>query len=249
MPEGGELRVEASVKDPRKVLVTVADTGEGIPEENLDRIFDPFFTTKKGGTGLGLSICYNIVKSHGGDIEVTSRPGQGTTMLIHLPLEGGESAMKFKILVVDDEKNIRDIFSLLLAEKGYAVESGRRAAARAGARPGAFGPGRRPPGHEPARHVRPRRPGRGARGACPRCRVDHRHRLRDDPQRRRGDKLGAYAYLEKPVDNEELLLLIARALRGAAARGRGRGPEGRADARYASRTSSARAARMNSSSR
>jgi len=91
MPAGGELRVEASVKDPRKVLVAVADTGEGIPEENLDRVFDPFFTTKKGGTGLGLSICYNIVKSHGGDIEARSRPGQGTTMLIHLPLEGSEA--------------------------------------------------------------------------------------------------------------------------------------------------------------
>jgi len=67
--------------------VTVADTGEGIPEENLDRIFGPFFTTKKGGTGLGLSICYNIVKSHGGDIEVKSRVGQGTTILVSLPLE------------------------------------------------------------------------------------------------------------------------------------------------------------------
>ncbi|MCX6560973.1 MAG: ATP-binding protein [Candidatus Aminicenantes bacterium] len=87
MPGGGELRVEAAVKPVRKVLVSVIDTGEGIPEENLDRIFDPFFTTKKSGTGLGLSICYNIVKSHGGDIEVKSRAGQGTTILIHLPLD------------------------------------------------------------------------------------------------------------------------------------------------------------------
>jgi signal transduction histidine kinase len=87
MPGGGELAVEASTKNGRKAFVVVADTGEGIPEENLDRIFDPFFTTKKGGTGLGLSICYNIVKSHGGDIEVKSRPGQGTTILVHLPLE------------------------------------------------------------------------------------------------------------------------------------------------------------------
>ena len=63
----------------------MADTGEGIPEENMDRIFDPFFTTKKSGTGLGLSICYNIVKSHGGDIEVKSRAGQGTTILVSLP--------------------------------------------------------------------------------------------------------------------------------------------------------------------
>ena len=86
MPGGGTMDVEVRIKDERKALVTVADTGEGIPEENLDRIFDPFFTTKKGGTGLGLSICYNIVKSHQGEIEVKSKAGQGTTILITLPL-------------------------------------------------------------------------------------------------------------------------------------------------------------------
>ena len=87
MPAGGEIRVQALVLDGVKALVSVADTGEGIPEENLDKIFDPFFTTKKGGTGLGLSICYGIVKSHEGEIEVKSRPGQGTTVIVKLPLE------------------------------------------------------------------------------------------------------------------------------------------------------------------
>ncbi len=91
MPAGGDLRIEASAGPPGKALVAVSDTGEGIPEENLDRVFDPFFTTKKGGTGLGLSICYNIVKSHGGDIEARRRPGSGTTILIHLPLDGSEA--------------------------------------------------------------------------------------------------------------------------------------------------------------
>jgi two-component system, NtrC family, sensor kinase len=86
MSGGGRLTVKALLKDGRKAVVTVADTGEGILEETMDRIFDPFFTTKKGGTGLGLSICYNIVKSHKGDIEVKSQPGQGTTVLISLPL-------------------------------------------------------------------------------------------------------------------------------------------------------------------
>jgi len=86
MPAGGTMNVETLVMDERKARVTVTDTGEGIPEEKLDRIFDPFFTTKKGGTGLGLSICYNIVKSHQGDIEVKSKAGQGTTILITLPL-------------------------------------------------------------------------------------------------------------------------------------------------------------------
>jgi signal transduction histidine kinase len=87
MPAGGEIRVQASVPVGVKALVSVADTGEGIPEENLDRIFDPFFTTKRSGTGLGLSICYGIVKSHEGEIEVKSRPGQGTTVIVKLPLE------------------------------------------------------------------------------------------------------------------------------------------------------------------
>ena len=87
MPSGGEIRVQASVLDGLKAVVLVADTGEGILEENLDRIFDPFFTTKKGGTGLGLSICYGIIKSHEGEIEVKSLPGQGTTVIVKLPLE------------------------------------------------------------------------------------------------------------------------------------------------------------------
>lgn len=86
MEAGGELAVEALGKNGTRAVVAVADTGEGIPEENLDRIFDPFFTTKKGGTGLGLSICYSIVKSHRGEIEVKSRPGKGTTIYVSLPL-------------------------------------------------------------------------------------------------------------------------------------------------------------------
>ncbi len=86
MAGGGRLDLRIEVPDGRSALVAVADTGEGIAEENLDRIFDPFFTTKKTGTGLGLSICYGIVKSHGGEIEVRSRPGQGATVIVKLPL-------------------------------------------------------------------------------------------------------------------------------------------------------------------
>jgi two-component system NtrC family sensor kinase len=78
-------------KDTEKneAILEVEDTGQGIPEEIQDRIFDPFFTTKehKDGTGLGLSIVYNIVKKHGGHIEVKSAPGKGSTFIIHLPLE------------------------------------------------------------------------------------------------------------------------------------------------------------------
>ena len=85
MEAGGKLAVEVVPSGPARVLVRVADTGVGIPEENMDKIYDPFFTTKKGGTGLGLSICYSIVKSHQGEIEVRSRVGEGTTVLVTLP--------------------------------------------------------------------------------------------------------------------------------------------------------------------
>jgi signal transduction histidine kinase len=85
MEGGGRFVCEVLPLANEKILVRVADSGEGIPEENMDRIYDPFFTTKKGGTGLGLSICYSIVKSHKGEIEVRSRLGQGTTVLVTLP--------------------------------------------------------------------------------------------------------------------------------------------------------------------
>src|SRR2546426_3084498 len=75
------------------VEVAVADTGPGIPPGLERRIFDPFFTTKEGGpgTGRGLSITYGIVKEHGGTISVVSRPGEGATFLLHLPLAAAET--------------------------------------------------------------------------------------------------------------------------------------------------------------
>jgi signal transduction histidine kinase len=85
MKEGGQMKVEVSALEAQRVLVAVTDSGEGIPEENLDKIFDPFFTTKKGGTGLGLSICYTIVKTHHGEIEIKSKASQGATALVKLP--------------------------------------------------------------------------------------------------------------------------------------------------------------------
>ena len=81
-------------RDPRspasgEVLLTVSDNGEGIPPENLAKIFDPFFTTKPEGkgVGLGLAVSYGIVEAHGGDIEVKSKVGEGTTFTVSLPLE------------------------------------------------------------------------------------------------------------------------------------------------------------------
>lgn len=70
------------------VEVRVSDDGEGIPEARLSRIFEPFYTTKqeKGGTGLGLYISYGIVREHGGEMRVNSRPGDGTTMVMRFPV-------------------------------------------------------------------------------------------------------------------------------------------------------------------
>jgi PAS domain S-box-containing protein len=74
---------------PRPYLrLDIADTGCGIPTEQLPRIFDPFFTTKSGGTGLGLSVSYGIIREHGGLVEVESRVGEGTQFHIFFPLRG-----------------------------------------------------------------------------------------------------------------------------------------------------------------
>lgn len=82
----GEIRLRTWYDD-NAVYASVEDSGRGIPEENLTKIFDPFFTTKKvgEGTGLGLAIVYKIVEEHGGDIQVRSTPGLGTTFTLRLP--------------------------------------------------------------------------------------------------------------------------------------------------------------------
>ncbi len=83
-----ELRGELTVRlrqETAETIITVSDTGKGIPRESLDRIFEPFFTTKDKGTGLGLAIVYNIIKKHNGDITVASEMGKGTTFTIMLP--------------------------------------------------------------------------------------------------------------------------------------------------------------------
>ena len=93
----GTLTVESQIytaeskvaDDHHFVEVSVRDTGCGIPEVNMERLFDPFFTTKGPtvGTGLGLSICFGIIKRHGGNITVQSKVNEGSTFVIHLPIE------------------------------------------------------------------------------------------------------------------------------------------------------------------
>ncbi len=168
MPDGGVLTIEAAnavidehyarmVPDATAgpyVMITVSDTGAGIPEHIKDKIFDPFFTTKETGkgTGLGLSTVIGIVKSMGGFINVYSEAGQGARFKIYLPLlETTQAAATVAtptilprgngelILVVDDEAGIRDIAKTTLETFGYRVltaEDGTAAVALYAAHPG-----------------------------------------------------------------------------------------------------------------
>jgi two-component system NtrC family sensor kinase len=125
-----------------QVRAIIQDNGPGIPEENLSKIFDPFFTTKEvgKGTGLGLSLCYGIIKEHGGTITPRSKPGEGATFVIELPIteEAAETAGEKpafepmapdrregagrKVLVVDDEETILQMVRETLLPCGYEVD-------------------------------------------------------------------------------------------------------------------------------
>ena len=86
MPHDGVLTVSAAVRDEQLVL-TLADTGQGIAPEHLKSLFTPFFSTKEGGTGLGLTICRGLIDQHQGEIEIASEVNRGTTCTIRLPLK------------------------------------------------------------------------------------------------------------------------------------------------------------------
>ncbi len=115
-------------------VLSVKDTGCGIPEDSIDKIFDPFFTTKEvdKGTGLGLSVVYGIVKNHKGAVTVESEPGRGTTFKVLLPLAKDqviETASAERplpggsehILLIDDEHPLLMIAERMLRKLGYAV--------------------------------------------------------------------------------------------------------------------------------
>jgi two-component system, NtrC family, sensor kinase len=90
----GEIVITTRLHDERHVAIRIADTGCGIPEENLAKIRDPFFTTKEvgAGTGLGLSIVDEIIRSHGGDLLVESKVGKGSAFTVILPIKSTASA-------------------------------------------------------------------------------------------------------------------------------------------------------------
>jgi two-component system cell cycle sensor histidine kinase/response regulator CckA len=117
MTDGGTLLISAKLVSPRMLEIRFADTGPGIPDEIREKIFEPFFTTKNHGQciGLGLSMCRELVEGHDGRIDVESEIGKGTTLTVRLPLYKG------RILVMDDEKSVRDLTSDILSRSGYRV--------------------------------------------------------------------------------------------------------------------------------
>lgn len=86
MEEGGGTLTISAEKDNNSVVIKVRDTGKGISEKDLDRIFDPFFTKKKNGTGLGMGLALNIIKAHKGEVFVNSKIGEGTEIVVSLPI-------------------------------------------------------------------------------------------------------------------------------------------------------------------
>ncbi|MGI6657032.1 MAG: ATP-binding protein [Desulfobulbus sp.] len=140
--KGGRLTVRLSLDrdeaDREWVVLLVADTGEGMESETLQRVFTPFFTTKKPGegTGMGLSVVHGIVRDLGGSISVQSEPDRGTTFVVRLPSvreerKGGAPTPaeqplptgREHVLVVDDEVDILEICRLMLDHLGYTVST------------------------------------------------------------------------------------------------------------------------------
>jgi PAS domain S-box-containing protein len=154
MPDGGVLKIEtrnlvidegaaAGCLPGSYVMVSVTDTGCGMPPEVRDRVFEPFFTTKEvgKGTGLGLSMVYGFVRQSGGYIAVDSAPDAGTTVALYLPkatqeldaevnaiptqaIPGGSE----RILVVDDDEDLLKVTSAKLTAFGYRVHCARNGA-------------------------------------------------------------------------------------------------------------------------
>jgi C4-dicarboxylate-specific signal transduction histidine kinase len=87
------LTIRTAMNDPNLVIVSISDSGPGIPEASQPKLFDQFFTTKKDGLGLGLPICQSIVKEHGGDIHGANNPGGGATFSFSLKAWREESAV------------------------------------------------------------------------------------------------------------------------------------------------------------
>ena len=134
MPAGGTIHVRVEAQDGQGII-EVADSGQGMSAEAQARVFEPFFTTKGGsGTGLGLAIVFGIVEQHGGQVEVRSAPGDGTTFRITFPLvealveaepsvapTQSERSRPLRVLTVDDEPMMTKAVVRMLRPSGHVV--------------------------------------------------------------------------------------------------------------------------------
>lgn len=145
MDHHGVVRITASKerlrnddREPERnvVRVSIADSGEGIPADKLDKVFDPYFTSKTNGSGIGLAVCHSIVEQHQGIISIKSKPGHGTVVTIELPvpvqevLNEAEKKQEYerpslvkkqhlRILVMDDNPSILDLLNQFLELMGH----------------------------------------------------------------------------------------------------------------------------------
>ncbi len=158
MPEGGKITIETEnvvingdfsrnhpwARQGRYLLLSVTDTGKGMPPEILEHVFEPFFSTKEvgKGTGLGLATVYGIVEQHGGMVHAYSEVGKGSTFKVYLPiverpaaavgtkLQGPVPGGKETILLAEDDPAVRELVSRVLETAGYSViqaEDGEKA--------------------------------------------------------------------------------------------------------------------------
>ncbi len=159
MPSGGQLRILATNYEPQAqtsqvkpasyVLISIVDDGHGVPKDFLGQLFDPYFSTRADHAGLGLALSQAIVRAHGGIIDVEHAPVRGTVVRIYLPaameqdaisenglaipaasLDGSVPNRRKRVLVMDDDKDIRIITKKILASHGfdvYCTQDGREA--------------------------------------------------------------------------------------------------------------------------
>jgi two-component system NtrC family sensor kinase len=133
-----KLKIKSETKEDNMILVSVIDSGPGIPEELRARVFEPFFTTKSGsgGTGVGLALCHNIIEGHDGHLSIQESPGGGATFLVRLPVSQGcieevaekqdleipSTGNKYKLLLVDDEVELSQTLADLLEPLGHEID-------------------------------------------------------------------------------------------------------------------------------
>jgi hypothetical protein len=241
MPNGGELTIEVenqaideiyagTLRGARAgnfVVVTVTDTGTGIPPEIIDRIFDPFFTTKEPGrgTGLGLATVQGIVTNHDGFITVESNLGSGTKFKIHLPAHEAASPNQVEdrhpeipsgngelILVIDDEAAVREITGTTLETFGYRVITADNGATALGA----FASHKDEICVVITDMMMPVMDGpvtiRALRKLNPQVRVIASSGLTESLDAADLDRLGVKIFLTKPYDAKTLLKTVAQAL-------------------------------------